>query len=177
MQPDDATLVGKILAGETELFGELYDRYARLVRAICFDTTRRIDSAQDLAQEVFLRAYQKLNRLNDPESFGPWVTAMARNICREYRRSKARDRHVNVGLDPQQAVEPERYHKDERIERLTEAIDRLSEKEKLALRAYYLQGQDIDEAQRLLGMSRSSFYRLLERARNNVEKLMDENQF
>ena len=172
MQRDDADLVRAVLQGDQQAFGLLYDRYARLVRVICHDTTRDLQKTQDLAQEAFLRAYQKLDRLKSPDRFGAWLAALARNVCREYRRSQARNRHVLVGLDPEPAVEQKPSTEDDRLALLREAIERLPEKQKMALRVYYLQGEDVENARNILGLSRSSFYRLLEKAKHNVEEFV-----
>lgn len=174
MQHDDASLVILVLNGDSDAFSELYDKYARLVRAICYGTTGNVSQAQDLAQEVFLRAYQKLSLLKSPDRFAPWLVAMSKNVCREYRKKQARDRHVLVGLAPEETPPAEPKQGDDRLEALNDAIEQLPEKEKLALRTYYLQDQDVNAAMKTLDMSRSSFYRLLERARKNVEKLMSQ---
>ncbi len=65
MPASDGTLVRGVLNGDRAAFAELYDRRARLVRAICYDETRRLQTAADLAQEAFMRAYKNLGRLHD----------------------------------------------------------------------------------------------------------------
>ena len=61
---------------------------------------------------------------------------------------------------------------DGRIEQLREMITTLPERERLALHTFYLQGSSAETARRILGLSRSGFYRVLERARKRLEKLM-----
>ena len=176
MQHDDAPLVLRALNGDHEAYGQLYDRYARLVRAICYGATGDLEAAQDLAQEVFLRAYQKLARLKSPDRFAPCLVAMSKNVGREFRRSRARDRHQLVGLAPEETPKKSEERSDDRLERLNAAIDRLPEKQRLALRVYYLQDQDLEQATKALNMSRSSFYRLLQKARKNVEEIVLEQE-
>jgi len=53
MAATDGTLVNGVLDGDQAAFAELYDRRARLIRAICFDVTHDLDAAADLTQEVF----------------------------------------------------------------------------------------------------------------------------
>jgi DNA-directed RNA polymerase specialized sigma24 family protein len=55
-QRSDNELVQAAVAGDRAAYGTLYDRYAPLVRAVCYDHTRNLADAQDLAQDVFLRA-------------------------------------------------------------------------------------------------------------------------
>jgi len=62
------------------------------------------------------------------------------------------------------------------IERLREMITTLPEKERLALHTFYLQGSSAEAARRTMGLSRSGFYRVLERARKRLEKLMSGEQ-
>ena len=174
MSETDATLVLAALNGDARAFGELYDKYAALVRAICHDNTHDLGQAQDLAQEVFLRAHEKLNKLKKPDRFGAWLVSMARNVCREYRRGKLRDRHVLVGLDPEGVRQPKASKEDERLEHLREAIGKLGERERLALQVYYLQNEDAEQAQVILGISRSGLYRLLARARKKLEKIIND---
>lgn len=69
----DGTLVQGALNGDRAAFAELYDRRARLIRAICFDSTHDLDTAAGLTQEVFPRALQKLRKLRNPQRFAPWL--------------------------------------------------------------------------------------------------------
>lgn len=176
----DGTLVLGVRNGDQSAFAELYDRRARLIRAICYDATRDLHAAADLTQEVFLRAYQNLGRLHDPQRFAAWLVGIARQVCREWRRHKLRDERRIAGFAAQRrmsdaAAEPP----DERLVELRDAIaaltskererlPSLTEKERLALHAYYLQGRNVEEARVVLGLSRSGFYRVLSSA---VERL------
>src|SRR5262249_60528847 len=82
----DAELVNRVLAGDREAFGRLYDRYARLVRAVAFDAGRDLAAVQDIVQESFLRSFRQLSTLRARDRFGPWVVGIARQVVREYRR-------------------------------------------------------------------------------------------
>jgi RNA polymerase sigma-70 factor (ECF subfamily) len=171
IKPSDRELIQAVMAGEKTAFAELYDRYGPLVRAISYDTTRNLTDAQDLAQDVFMRAYEKLSRLRDRDRFGKWIVGIARFRCREWRRQKLRSQNKNIGLNNAQAVVPDPTD-DSRIELLREMITALPENERLALHAFYLQGKSADNARRIMGLSRSGFYRVLERARKRLEHLL-----
>ena len=172
MEKSDKQLVQETLNGNTESYGMLYDKYARLVRAMCYDITQDLSAAQDMAQEVFLRAYNLLGKLDDQDKFGPWLTSITKNIGREFRRGKFRDRHVYVGDDmPEQAIVDQK-DQDLVSEELDQALQKLPEKERLALHTYYLQGQDVKQSCEILGVSRSALFRLLEKARKNLERYL-----
>jgi RNA polymerase sigma-70 factor (ECF subfamily) len=170
-KPSDRELIQAAMAGEKTAFAKLYDRYGPLVRAICYDTTRNLTDAQDLAQDVFMRAYEKLGRLRDPDSFGKWIVGIARFRCREWQRKRLRSQNKNDGLNDSLAVVPDPPD-DNQIERLREMITTLPEKERLALHTFYLQGKSAEVARRIMGLSRSGFYRVLDRARKRLERLL-----
>lgn len=164
-------LVRAVLAGQNTAYGKLYDRYAPLVRAICYDSTRNLADAQDVAQDAFVRAYEKLDRLRDPELFGRWVAAIARTRCKEWQREKSRRQEKYSQLnDAKSAIED--YSDEGQIERLRQEIAKLPEKERLVLHTFYLQGSSADNACKILGLSRSGFYRVLERARKQLALLL-----
>ncbi|HUU19615.1 MAG TPA: sigma-70 family RNA polymerase sigma factor [Sedimentisphaerales bacterium] len=169
--PSDKTLIRALFAGDKAAYEKLYDRYAPLVRAVCYDMTGNLADAQDLAQDVFMRAYEKLDHLRDPERFGKWLVGIARLRCREWKRQRLRSQNKNVGLKDYQAVAPDPPD-DSRIELLREMITTLPEKERLALHTFYLQGSSAEAAHRIMGLSRSGFYRVLERARKRLEQLL-----
>ncbi len=169
--PSDKALVLAVFAGDKAAYGKLYDRYAPLVRAVCYDMTGNLADAQDLAQDVFMRAYEKLSHLRDPARFGKWLVGIARLRCKEWRRQRLRSQNRNVGLNDAQAA-ASNPPDNSRIELLQKMITTLPEKERLALHTFYLQGNSADNVRRIMGLSRSGFYRVLERARKRLERLL-----
>ncbi len=172
MLPEDAELVRATLEGDRKAFGQLYDRYAGLIRAICYDTTRNVPCAQDLAQDVFLRAFEKLASLRRVEKFPAWLVGIARQRCREWRRGKAKDRQRNVALDTEQLPATDAPANDGNVEHVHSAMLRLSEKERLAVHAFYMLDESATDVRAMLGLSKSGFYRLLERARKRLRRLL-----
>ena len=166
-QEADAGLVAESLGGDREAFGRLYDRHARLVRAVVYDAFADYAVAQDLSQETFLRAHQKLSTLRHRERFGAWIVGIARQVCREKRRSLRRDRHEFVGSAPRgQGTGPraeEQLQSAEQQELVLRHLARLPERQRLAIHTFYLQGRSAEQTARLLGLSRSGVYDLLGR--------------
>jgi len=165
--PSDKVLIHSVFTGEKEAFGELYDRYAPLIRAVCYDKTGNIADAQDLAQDVFLRAYERLGRLSEPDKFGRWLIGIARLRCKEWRRQKHRSQEKCVEPTNADSYIHETSN-DGHIEKLREMITKLPEKERLALHVFYLLDGSADEACKIMKLSRSGFYRVLERARKRL---------
>ena len=171
----DKALIEQTLAGDKKAFEQLYEQYVRLVRAVCFDATGDFAAAQDLAQEVFLRAYSKLSTIKNKDAFGAWVTGIARLAGKEWRRKKGRDRHEFADTLPETLADPE-PDQDERIYCMRKAMLELPENERLALHAFYLCGQSATEARKTLELSQSGFYKLLDRAREHLGRAIKANQ-
>ncbi|WZO99213.1 sigma-70 family RNA polymerase sigma factor [Isosphaeraceae bacterium EP7] len=166
--PTDAALVARVLEGEAEAFGDLYDRYARLVRAVLQGSARGDAAVQDLTQDCFLRAYRNLGRLRQPDRFGAWIVGIARQVARERRRASRRDRLRFPGSEsPEAWSDPDQdgsLEVAEEHESVARGLACLPERERLAIHAFYLQEKDAGQAATLLRLSRSGFYALLSRA-------------
>jgi len=172
MANNDASLVRDVLNGVRPAYGDLYDRYAGLVRAICFDKTGNLSEAQDLAQEVFLRAYRKLETLRNPDHFGKWLVGIARTTCLEWLRKHSREKRTFVRFTPEASPAVMGPSGDGEIEELQKAMRQLPERERLALHAFYLQEESAEQARSIMGLSRSGFYRVLKRARGRLAGML-----
>ncbi len=173
MTATDEALVLRILDGDQGAFAQLYDQRARLIRAICYDETRDPESAADLTQEVFLRAYAKLGELPDRSMFAAWLVGIARRVCREWRRGRSRERSGALrllafgrGTGTDMVANPGPV--DLELHELRNAIASLPSKERMAVHAFYLQEQDAEQARLLLGLSRSGLYHVLSSARSRL---------
>ena len=80
-QPSDGSLVSQTQRGETEAFGELVRRYQNSVFNVCYRMLAERRDAEDLTQETFIRAYQRLGSFDKERAFGPWIRRVAANLC------------------------------------------------------------------------------------------------
>lgn len=81
----EALLVDRIRSGEREAFDEMYRRFAPMVHGIVLARVPH-DEAQDIVQDVFLTAYNKLDTLRDNFAVGAWLATIARNRAAEFYR-------------------------------------------------------------------------------------------
>jgi RNA polymerase sigma-70 factor (ECF subfamily) len=80
-----AGLVAAARDGDRAAFGRLYDRFAPMVHAVVLSRAPWSD-VDDLVQDVFLQAMERLGSLRNPEAFGGWLAAIARNRARDHWR-------------------------------------------------------------------------------------------
>ncbi len=167
---DDACLVGAVLAGDQSAFGDLYDRYVRLLQAVCYDVTGDFDETDDLVHDVFVRAFRRLEQLRQHDRFAAWLLVMARRTCRDWQRRRIRDRRQLARADVAIRCQANPPPPDDSLVALRGAIADLPEKERLAIHLFYLDELPVAHARSLLGMSSSGFYRVLERARRRLRR-------
>lgn len=71
--------------GDRGAFGQLYERYARMVHGVLLAKVPVAD-VDDLVHDVFIRALRRLSTLRETASFGAWLAAIARNVANDYHR-------------------------------------------------------------------------------------------
>jgi len=157
----EIALIQKTLDGETGAFGQLVMQYQQQIYRLIYRIIGNTADAQDIAQEVFIKAYQNLETLKDPRCFQAWLMKIARNRCYSWIRK----RQDNLFSLDQEMVE---YHpmqfppapdeviiKEELYERVMSAISELPEKDKKVIELFYLEEKSYQEIQQQLGISKS----------------------
>jgi RNA polymerase sigma-70 factor (ECF subfamily) len=172
-EPSDADDVRRTLTGDREAFARLFDRHARLVRAVVVAVSGDFGSVEDLTQETFLRAYRGLGSLHDINKFRVWIQGIARTVAREQRRHFAREslriETSDVGLVADVPTSDALQH-DEEQRLVMSAMAELPDRERLAVHAYFFHEQNADEAAAAMGISRSGFYAALDRGVNHLRQ-------
>jgi len=174
---DDCADLAEARQGHEAAFRRIYDRHAAVVLSLCRRNaggSAADAEAEDALQETFIRAFRKLDEVHDCRGFRSWVYRIARLVCSERRRSERRRRH-HEGAAMQRMIDEatttvapasaQATVQRERLDRLTHALDRLDDDERLAIHLYYLDSDPVAAAQSALGLGRSAFYKLLARAR------------
>ncbi|MDX6490112.1 MAG: polymerase sigma-70 factor, subfamily, partial [Gaiellaceae bacterium] len=82
---EDARLVRAARDGDKEAFASLYERYARMIHGILLARAPHAD-VEDLLQDVFLSAWNRLDALREPAAFGGWLAMIARNRATDFHR-------------------------------------------------------------------------------------------
>ena len=112
MTISDAQLVALCRAGDPDAWRLLVERYSRYVYAITRTFSLRDHDAEDVFQEVFARAYERLDTLRDADSLRPWLAQLTRRLCIDRLRAGSREQ---PGEEEPEGVE-------DRIEELTESL-------------------------------------------------------
>jgi RNA polymerase sigma-70 factor (ECF subfamily) len=139
---DIDALLDDVERGRTEAFGRLVREYALPLRSYLASQVHHLDDVDDLAQEVFLAAFECLRKFRRGDDFGAWLRGIARNKLLTYYRSTARRTHamqrfcaevsLAIADDLERASAADRA---EVIERLLYCIGQLPERLRQVVRA------------------------------------------
>ena len=96
---EDLSWVQEILAGNEDAFRNLYRKYRPRIYGLCFRFTRSDQDLDDLCQEVFVRAYQKLEKFRAEAPFEHWLLRIASNCCYDWLRKSRNKRKIEFSMD------------------------------------------------------------------------------
>jgi RNA polymerase sigma factor (sigma-70 family) len=89
-EPSDANLWARSRAGNTEAFGRLFQRHAKIIYNYCFRRVGDWVAAEDLLSIVFLEAWRRRDTQLEGDKVVPWLYGIATNVVRNQRRSERR---------------------------------------------------------------------------------------
>ena len=179
MQHNDVELINRILAGDENAFVDLVEKYQKQVHALAWRKIGDFHIAEEITQDTFLKVYQKLKTLKDPNQFSGWLYVIATNQCRAWLRKKRIDTEPLEETDVDKIEEAySRYVAEEKskatIETQREVVKKLlaklKESERTVMTLHYFGEMTTEEISRFLGVSTSAIKLRLHRARQRLKK-------
>jgi RNA polymerase sigma-70 factor (ECF subfamily) len=176
-----ASLVRQTLSGDSAAFEGVVLRYERRVVRLATKLLGAAEDAQDAAQEVFLRAYKYLHRLDLQKPIDPWLMRMTVNVCRNIGRNRQRRQNTfyqcetplaqagDTACDPYRGVVEEQERR-----MLWKALNSLPEKERIAVTLRDIEGLSTSEVAAILETSESTVRSQISRARVRMKDAIDE---
>lgn len=177
-EQDDQQLIELTKAGEMQAYSVLVQRYESSVRACLRVRLNTPHEAEDLAQETFILAYDKLNDFHSDSSFGAWLRGIAINLLRNYQR---KHKALSVGgaaeleLLINQQIEQDFSDEDESIllSHLKICLKKLDDKMRTLLTEHYTLGYSLTELCRKYSDKHSTMtmrmYRIKQKLKSCVE--------
>ena len=172
-----AQLVVRAQEGDRDAFGELFDRYRSAIVAGAMSRVRNADEADELAQDVFIQAMQKINQLRVPEAFGGWL----RQIVHRMAINRVTRNRSAIPCDPEtleatcvtEEAPDEVVQSREQAQAVRNSIDRLGALDQETLTAFYLNGRTLIEMSNEFQAPIGTIKRRLHVARKRLAKEMD----
>ncbi|MBL8849287.1 MAG: sigma-70 family RNA polymerase sigma factor [Planctomycetaceae bacterium] len=174
----DARLVEDARLGDHEAFGQLVRRYERRLLRVIQRFVRDPDLAEDLAQEAFLRVYERLDQYDASRRFGPWMFRIGVNVTLDYLRRKKRRIWGMLFTDAHRDRWPDPPAADQRAERdlqqeVWQVIERLPEKYRIVLVLRDLEGFSTSEIAAILNRREATIRWRLAEARNRFQEIWE----
>jgi RNA polymerase sigma-70 factor (ECF subfamily) len=161
---DDSELVSGCLAGDAEALAAFVERFQSTVFGLCFRMLSHREDAEDVSQEVFLRAFRGLPNWDSSRPLLPWLLTIAANRCRTWLSSRVK-RPLPVEFAehiPDRVLGQPRLDLAEELQR---ALDKLREEYRLCFVLYHLNELSLAEIADVTGNPAGTIKTWLRRAR------------
>ena len=179
MKTNDVELIQRILDGDESAFSVLVKRYQKRVHALVWRKIGDFHVAEEITQDVFLKAYEKLSMLKPPYHFSGWLYVIASRRCIAWLRKK---QSPTISLDAMPMVQLEEISYTQYEMELGEAADvkrqrdlvkrlleKLPESERTVVTLHYVSEMSCKEISEFLGVSPNTIKSRLHRARERLK--------
>ena len=180
MKNNDAELIQRVLAGDDTAFSALVKKHQRSVHALAWRKTGDFHVAEELTQDTFLKVYQNLSTLKEPQKFAGWLYVIATNYCKMWLRKKRlliQSLENTSSAELEKATysgyviaENERTVAEAQREVVKKLLAKLQESERTVITLYYLGGMTYEEISKFLGVSVGTIKTRIYRARQRLKK-------
>ena len=180
MKNVDVELIQRVLNGDDTAFSALVRKYQKSVHALAWRKIGDFHIAEDITQDTFLKAYQELSTLKEPQSFASWLYVIAANRCTAWLRKKrlwTQSLENTNSAELEKATysnyvisENERATAETQREVVKKLLAKLQESDRTVMTLYYLGGMTYEEISKFLGVSVSAIKNRLYRARQHLKK-------
>jgi RNA polymerase sigma-70 factor, ECF subfamily len=178
-----ADWVRRAQEGDVRAFEQLFQQYHRGIFNTIYQMTHNDADAADLTQDVFVRAYRALPRLQTPEAFTSWLYRIAVNLSRNWLRDRGRVRIESLEMPGEEGEEgntreiadpsgdPAALAQTRDMqERVQKAIAGLSPDHRQVVMLHHIEGMPVEEIARVMGCSIGTVKSRLSRARENLKR-------
>ena len=185
--PSDDELVLKAQQGDVHAFDELVERYHSKIYGLTYNMTSNREDAEDLTQEIFVKAFEALPRFKGKSSFYTWLYRIGVNKTINYRKKRNRKRALSLDSFDQEIKTDEVYHDftakgsplrnislSELQKKLNEALQNLSEKHRTVVVMHDMQGIPHEEIAKVVGASVGTVRSRLFYARRQMQAELSE---
>ena len=180
MKNNDIALIQRVLEGDDTAFSTLVEKYQRSVHALAWRKIGDFHIAEDITQDTFLKAYQRLSTLKKPQRFASWLYVIAANHCSTWLRKKRLWTESLENTSSGQVekatysgyviAENERITAESQREVVKKLLAKLQESERTVITLYYLGEMSYEEISEFLGVSVAAIKNRLYRARNRLKQ-------
>jgi RNA polymerase sigma-70 factor (ECF subfamily) len=166
IEQDEAVLTARARRGDKEAYGDLYERYLDAIFRYIFYRVGHHHDAEDLTEQVFLKAWESIDRYREEVPFKAWVYRIAHNMVIDHYRGRKDviELGENSDIPEKKAGMEEKLLLEERSTTLAKAISRLSAQHQHVLVLRFINGFSVREVAQILDRSEGAVRVLQHRA-------------
>ena len=180
MKNEDAQLVHRFLSGDESAFTTLVKKHQKSIHALAWRKVGDFHIAEELTQDAFLKAYQKLGTLKNPNQFAGWLYVIADRLCIAWHR-KQKPQMESLETTSGEEIEESSYRHYEDEQRneasaeyrrgyIRNLLEKLPESERTVVTLHYLGEMTCKAISEFLGVSPNTVKSRLQRARNRLKE-------
>lgn len=180
----ESEIINKLQQGSEPAFKYLVDNYQKMVVNTCFGIIHNKDDAEDVAQDVFIEVFRSVHKFRSDSKLSTWLYRIAvnrsLNFIRDNKRHKwfqsfedsvqTKTSHLEKATSSAVKNPEQELESNQRAELLHEAINSLSEKQKVAFTLNKYEDLSYKEIAEVMNLSVSSVESLIHRAKKNLQK-------
>jgi len=177
---NDNELISKVLQGDHQAYAGLVTRYQQFVFTLTLRFVKNREEAEEVAQDVFIKAYKYLADFRGDAKFSTWLYTIVNNTCISFLRKKKLvihsldDERVFAKADNQDlGFRADGVEQKSRHRMVTEAINRMKPDDAAIITLFYKNEQSLDEIAKILGVEVNAAKVRLHRARARLKELME----
>jgi RNA polymerase sigma-70 factor (ECF subfamily) len=178
--PTDSEIIQRVLQGEQSLYAELVKRYQNFVFTITLRYTSSREDAEEIAQDIFVKAYRSLADFRGQSKFSTWLYTIVSTTCITFLRKKKLETHsldnekvFEVADSQDSGMQANQVEQKSKIAMVNQAIGLLSPDDAKLITLFYKGEQSLEEIGTIMGLEPNTVKVRLHRARARLKEKME----
>ena len=177
---EDLYYIESVRKGNVQAFSYLVEKYQKLVYTLALKLLKRPEDAEELAQDTFIKAYQKLDTYEGKSKFSTWLYSITYNAgISELRKRRIEFKSLeDQKFSDQDEMKMHDYYsetkKEDQEKYLNLALGKLPEDDQVLVTLYYYENQSMDDISEITGLTVSNIKVKIHRARKKMYSLLHE---
>lgn len=177
MEKDESYIITRILAGKTKEYAYFLDTYGQPVFSLIVRMVNSEEDAEELTQDTLMKAFEHLSSFNGKSSFSTWIYRIAYNTALSFLRKKNVEQTVIDDnqwnrISDTQIDDALNNESEEQIEKLQQALTKLTAEERALVTLFYEEEHSIQELAQILNLNEGNIKVKLHRLRKKLYVLM-----
>lgn len=178
--PSDNEIISQVLSGDQQAYALLVSRYQNYVFTLTLRFTRNREDAEEVSQDIFIKAYKALADFRGASKFSTWLYTIVNTTCITFLRKKKLDIHsldnervFEIADSQDSGMSANQVEQKSRVAMVNQAIQLLNGDDAEIITLFYKSEQSLEEIARILGVETNTAKVRLHRARARLKEKME----